>query len=85
MIREQKSKHLIMSKKRCIICNAPLKQTLVDKNPKATMDYCCFKLSKGVKFAYKYEIKEGVRIQTDKIRRDFRKEQLTNIRKYKSQ
>lgn len=73
--------YTVPSKKRCIKCNAPLKQTLVDKNPNATMDYPCFKISKGVEFSYYYSYQDGCRIRGD-VNRNFKKEQHENRKKY---
>jgi hypothetical protein len=62
-----------MSKKRCVKCNAPLKKNSEMKGH--TQCYVCFKLSKGKLYA--------INKKTGK-KRDFRKEQLNNIRLYKN-
>lgn len=78
MIQEKQNQKKVdykeMSKKRCRICNAPLKKNSEMKGH--TKCYVCFKLSK--KKFYAINKKTGVK-------RDFRKEQLRNIKRYKNE
>ena len=76
-----------MSNKKCPNCGAPLKENKVIKGH--TDCYVCFKIKNGKYYAYQYAVIDGVKSQVfdpktgrPKIRRDFRKEQAENRRKY---
>lgn len=56
-----------LSNKRCIECNKPLKQNLVNSNPNSNKCYCCYNISKGKTTTVRNRYKLGELINTKTI------------------